>query len=586
MIPINKGNNKSSYFTLLYTLLGIGCIAVATISCIKQPLTMKGCSTTKNQCDKGKEEGSKSTPDNCCNKNEILFSFPVVCINDIMLFPNSKFSTIIKLIMPDEQASLRDILEFITRTNLKSAGDFFLFRDRGSGGQQELEDPIRNMQEIINKCINNKIKNLVSKAMQHKEMTYGAYIWRFNKEKKQLHFDIAKELKKQGTRRISSEEEKSLPFANKCEECNLMNKMEPQLNHLISLLFQQEIIANRIAMNLCMDAKQAITDLDNTGIPCNIYRYEMPRNEWRELCSALTTQSVEKVTEQYVKFLEACMNPAVDRKIPNLTKILEEKNQAYNIDAVCKEIGDVFPTQLNITQTKNKNKTIKTKNPIAFKSKSLSTTLLPAIDQAEQSSNKPLFEQIELFEQINLSLLPNMNSLDKRVVKWSKNMNWLTKYYQKAEANSYDGQFKDKNKDLATLSEEKIKHDITPIHFLLACADVDHYFQRRDDKDNTRTAFIMIDNQLIKRFGMVDIALADNIIYHQAIRFPEIVEKTLHSPIDSTTEICKDTEEAYQYIEGRSIVKDLTTQAYIVRIKEKEERFSKDIHVFPFRIYR
>ncbi|WP_184891127.1 DUF1609 domain-containing protein [Candidatus Cardinium hertigii] len=548
-------------------------------------------------------------------------SFPILCINDVMFLPSSKFYEIVKLLSKEEQKSLQDYLIILTKNTLNQVKEEFSFKvpyiqENGNlnieSGHvkscksymasvkkieetEEIKNKIIRSRQDINDIIEYQAKKLVKKAMQDSTRTYGDYLFQLAKEEKiRLRNAILKKLQTLGFH-FSPKNSKDDIIKKMCENCLIIDNNKQKINQVMSHVWQNEAIANRILMNLCVNDNKETADWNKQGVV--IYKYAIDLDILLSLCKALENQTIEEVTEKYEKFLMARMKPASGSAImPTIEEVLAEPSskECKTVDMLCEEIKGI-----NI----NKNQCIRdvastNKKKFVGKSKPLSTNRQK---KGSEEAMVPLSfdDQVELLSSSQLlTIIPSISSgykIHPRVKKWSRPPKWLFDYFQQVPENSYDGQFKDKNKDIDHIIKEKIKHDIIPIQNLLAREDEGNYFMHRG---NTRTAAVIVENQGIKKYGMVDIAItADNTIYHQAVRFSG-TEEVLRSQIpnyDSNKDGAEkeDNSDLYEPI-GRNIVKDPLTQEYIVNIpgkskkcknKEFANKLTTTIHVLPYRIY-
>ncbi|MDD9139529.1 MAG: hypothetical protein NQ127_01190 [Candidatus Cardinium sp.] len=561
-MQINKGNGRSLYFKLLYK----GCIiAVAMASCTKQPLAMKESSQAKNQKHEMGQGKAQLQIINDCGCNYFL----LLSINSIMLLPSSRFSAIVPLMTKDEKDALRRVLKeladlflipVVSRISLKTSdikGDAFI--------------------KLKNK-IESKSQSLASKAVEDSEMTYGAFVWeKISAVKVALRKEIANLLRDGALRSLNSE---WIEDSTSCKKCITKNKKK--LHEIMSLLWQQGPISNRILMN-SRDVLQKTWNMN--GVTYEGYSFIIPSSYLVALDDALKMQSTQEVTKKYVKFLEDCMSsPVFYNNVSHLEEVLKPSSlgQAYDIDAICKEIGEIPSKQSNAlrnpVKTKHKKRIPIKSQPLFINGKEDDSL---AIAQAQPSSSNRLCL-------IDIATLLKNYCVADRVTKWSRNPNALLNHFETAKAGSYDAQYKYHNDTIDRVIKQKIIHDLIPINCLLSCADACNYFTYEEqDGRIVRNASVIVKNQDTEEFRMLDIVIGkeDNIIFHQALRRPKTVEETLRFPKDILIgNDYKNDNRAYLFEEDeRSIHKDFTTQSYIVNITSKSnEKLTKTIHVLPY----
>ncbi|WP_162534141.1 hypothetical protein [Candidatus Cardinium hertigii] len=459
-----------------------------------------------------------------------------------------------------------------------------------------------SIEDKIDKLLKKTVRSIVGHAIEDQEMTYGEFAWGFDTKRIQFLIQARRSIiQKEGFSFGSA----GLAYSQKSEppcDCKRIldnDTKKKKLHQVMSCIWRRESIFSRMLMNLFMDDNQNKIDNNDSKYRCKKYMHKVPKPIFITLAKALKNQSVEEVTEKYEKLLIDSMNQGVqmedieEEDIKKALGVAEPNTSRDDVNALSTRIEETGQKKSNgLPKPINK-----AKKQIATKSKPLAINRWeeensekaidpPAIDQLQLSNSGVEFEREAI--PINLSSLHTKYKLHARVKKWSLPVNTIWDHFQQAPKNSYDWQFKAVNKNPTNLIKEIVKHDLTPIYYLLEREDADKYFYTRRD-NNIRTAAVLVKNQNMEKYGMVDIAIGNNnVIYHQSIRFLKKAEETFSaiSKNDEGNEVDQaDDNAAYQIVPGRCIQKDPITKAYIVHITNKDnQELTKEIHVLRSRI--
>lgn len=422
----------------------------------------------------------------------------------------------------------------------------------------------------VQKFIQTHTRTFVNTAMNNSTMTYGAYMWGIEKSKQSIRTKIENILEQFNIK-------KSTPIRRKrCAECSNIIRRSAEFDKIVSSILSNESISNRLMMKLFANDT---VDKETTNV--SIYSFEIPLDDLRVLYKQLDSKSNDDVTKLYQNYLLS--------KMENLS-MAESTFQDFLTQGYINPLDDpalmAQLEEISIQSSNHQCKSTKAKNK-----KNKQTNLKH--QQTKQSpktgrGDKVASESTETYnyniQQELIELAQSSYGLDPRVRKWSKPLDKLLGYFKNPKS-SYDAQFTEINKDRNRVMEEKIRHDIIPIQYLLDRPDATNYFIT---KGNTRSAAVRLEvGHARKEYGMVDITIDTTdekpVIYHQMFRKakPEETLRFFAPNVGDKDNVEEDDNYVY---EGRSIVKNISNQSYIITIPDGDAKLSKKLYVLPYRL--